>query len=119
MNVHVLPIEPLVREAPAAPSHATGGGQGFAKVYELDAARRARGAAAAPAIPDAVLAEVDAAARLADELRAGGQHLRFALHDLSGRVVVDLCDLEGNVLRPISLTDAVCASAEHDPDPAA
>jgi hypothetical protein len=113
MNVHVLPIERLTRAAARSPRLGPGEGQGFAQVYDLEAARRARG----PTIPDEVLDEVAAAARLCDELQARGGQVRFGLHDLTGGVVVDLCDLDGKILRPISLTDAVTAPA--DPDPAA
>ncbi len=114
MNVHDLAVERLARQT-ATPRPPATEGAGFAKVYELQAARTAR----AERIPDAVLAQVDAAAQLYEELQATGQHLRFGLHDLSGRVVVDLTDLDGKVLRPISLTDAVTAAADPDPDPAA
>ncbi len=113
MNVHVLPIERLARAAARSHRVQAGDGQGFAQVYDLEAARRAR----RPSIPAEVLDEVAAAARLCDELQAGGHHVRFGVHDLTGRVVVDLCDLDGKILRPISLTDAVTASA--DPAPAA
>ncbi len=115
MNVHDLTVARLARQAATPRPRATEDG-GFAKVFELEAARRAR----PEPIPDAVLAQVDAAAQLYDELRAAGQQLRFGLHHLSGRVVVDLTDLDGKVLRPISLTDAVTAAADDaHPDPAA
>ena len=114
MNVHDLAVARLARETASPRPPATEGG-GLAKVYELQAARRSR----SEQIPDAVLAQVDAAAQLYDELQATGQHLRFGLHDLSGRVVVDLTDLDGKVLRPISLTDAVTAAADPELDPAA
>ncbi len=118
MNVHVLPIAWRRGSASPVASRATAARQGCAKVYELEDARKAR-AVAHPVIPDAVLDEVEVAARLADELHAAGRRLRFGLHDLSGRVVVDLCDLEGAVLRPISLTEAISAPAGHVPDSAA
>ncbi|MBA2636874.1 MAG: hypothetical protein H0U79_01405 [Solirubrobacterales bacterium] len=115
MNLHDLTVERLARQAtapritpPAAPADA------FAKVYDLEAARRTR---PPYPIPDEVLVQVDAAVTLYEELHADGQHLRFGLHDGSGRVVVDLVDLSGRVQRPIPLTDAVTAT--DDPDPAA
>ncbi len=80
---------------------------GFAQVFELAAARQTRPlpAAAAESIPAEVWAEVDRAHRLADELAARGQEVRFDTHRLSGRVVASLCDRDGSLVRPLALTD--------------
>jgi hypothetical protein len=112
MELHHLP---LARRPPAgdgAPAPAREGG-GFARVYELAAVRRAR----REGIPERVRAEVLAAARLYEAMHAAGHEVRFATHDLSGRVVAQLCDLDGNVLRPVSLFEALHPPIE--PDPAA
>lgn len=116
MTLHVLPLGRPGAPAPAAPQRvdaSDAAGAGFAQVFELEAARRAR----QDRIPPEVLDEVDAASRLYDELRAEGLNLRFAAGELDRRVVVDLCDTEGNVLRPISLTDAI--DRPLDPGPTA
>lgn len=86
----------------------------FAEVFELAAARQTRPlpGGAAESIPPEVWAEVDRAHRLADELAARGQEVRFETHRLSGRVVASLCDRDGGVVRPLTLTDLV-------PDPGA
>ena len=112
MNVHDLTVERLARRA--SPSRtASPPVDGSQQVYDFEAARRARDGR----IPDEALVEVDAAARLYHELRAGGRQLRFDLHEASGQVAVSLCDLDGKVLRRVSLTDVVTLTV--DPDPAA
>ena len=110
MNLHVLPLGRVARRTEAARRGRASHGRVMAEVYELDAIRRSR----MRAIPEDVLAEVDAAACLYDELQADGRHLRFDLHDISGRVVVELCDLDGKVLRPVSLIGAVAGAPEPD-----
>ena len=74
---------------------------GFGKVYEIETARRARGAQ----IPLEVLEEMEAAARLWAELQDEGCEIRYARR--GGRVVASLCDLDGNVLRPLTLREAI------------
>lgn len=81
----------------------------FARVFELAEARRTRPLpeAASESIPPEVWAEVDRAHRLADELAARGQEVRFETHHLSGRVVANLCDRDGGLVRPLALTELV------------
>jgi hypothetical protein len=73
----------------------------FGKVYEIETARRARGAR----IPVSVQDEMDAAAAMFDELQDEDRQVRFA--QVGGRVVATLCDLDGNVVRPLSLSEAI------------
>jgi hypothetical protein len=106
-----LPVKPQGAQAPA-------GTQAFAEVYDasvLEAARAARKARETQ-IPQQVMDEVQAAARLYEDLAARDQRVRFDTHQLDGRVVADLVDADGNVVRPISLRDIV---ESNDPDPAA
>ena len=63
----------------------------------------ANGAATQP--PPEVRAEVRAAARCADELHRMGRQLRFEVDDKSGRIRVEVRDLEGNVLRRVPPTE--------------
>jgi len=53
--------------------------------------------------PPEVLDAIDAAGRVARELHETGRELRFTppLEGEHGRVRVDVCDLDGNVLRSI------------------
>ncbi len=87
------------------------------------APRASRAAAAAEdsssvssdAIPDApppeVLEAMDAAGRVARELHATGRELRFTPpEDPVGRVLVEVCDLDGNVLRTIPPSEALDAA---------
>jgi hypothetical protein len=63
--------------------------------------------ATAPPIPDEVWEQVDAAARLADELHARRRGVRFDVHKLDGSVVANLVDDEGGLLRPLPLGDVI------------
>ena len=73
----------------------------FGKVYEIETARRAKGAR----IPFDVVEEMEAAAALYEELHEEGRQVRYT--QLGGRVVASLCDLDGNVLRPLTLREAI------------
>jgi hypothetical protein len=48
---------------------------------------------------------MDAAAAMFDELQDEDRQVRFA--QVGGRVVATLCDLDGNVVRPLSLSEAI------------
>jgi hypothetical protein len=63
--------------------------------------------AATPPIPAEVWDQVDAAAKLAEDLHAQGRGVRFDVHKLDGSVVADLVDDEGGILRPMLLGDVV------------
>lgn len=60
-----------------------------------------------PPIPDEVWDQVDAAARLAEQLHTEGRGVRFDVHKLDGDVVASLVDEDGALLRPLLLTDVV------------
>ena len=64
-------------------------------------------ASATPPIPAEVWDQVDAAARLAENLHADGRAVRFDVHKLDGGVVASLVDEEGGMLRPLLLEDVV------------
>lgn len=128
MSFHVLPVgrdakigteAPQPTQLPVQPSNApSAAGEAFAQVYDssvLESARAARKARETQ-IPYHVMDEVQAAARLYEDLQARDQHVRFQTHNLDGRVVADLVDTDGNVVRPISLRDIVEST---DPDTAA
>jgi hypothetical protein len=60
--------------------------------------------------PPEVLEAMDAAGRVARELHATGRELRFtppSHEDGDGRVRVEVCDLDGNVLRTIPPSELV------------
>jgi flagellar protein FlaG len=57
--------------------------------------------------PPEVLEAIDAAARCYRDLHARGRELRFGVDADSGRVTVDVCDLDGNVLRSIPPSEAL------------
>lgn len=82
----------------------------FARVYELEEARRRRDVPIPPIagdrIPDEVWDEVDAAARLVEQLETEGKRMMFDTDRLSGRVVASLLHPDGEVT-PLALTDAV------------
>lgn len=64
-------------------------------------------ASATPPIPAEVWDQVDAAARLAEELHTQGRGVRFDVHKLDGDVVASLVDEDGGMLRPLLLGDVV------------
>jgi hypothetical protein len=82
----------------------------FARVYELEQARGRHDAPAtrvsADRIPDEVWDEVDAAARLVEQLETEGKRMMFDTDRLSGRVVASLLHPDGEIT-PLALTDAV------------
>lgn len=91
-------------------SERTAGPNRFARVYELEEARVRRAHEIPPLagdrIPDDVWDEVDAAARLFEELRADGRQMMFDTDRLSGRVVASLLEEDGSIT-PVTLSDAV------------
>jgi hypothetical protein len=57
--------------------------------------------------PLGVWREVDAAGRRADELREEGREVHFELDEQTGRLVIQLRELDGGVLRELAPSDAV------------
>lgn len=99
MSIDIAPIGPLSTNAAPDP-----------------AARRPRAARDAAAIstsdvpdgpPPEVLEAMNAAARAFETLYEQGRELRFGRDADSGRVTIDVCDLDGNVLRAIPGTLAL------------
>lgn len=64
--------------------------------------------------PPEVLEAMDAAARAARELHAQGRELRFATGEDGLRI--ELCDLDGNVLRTIPPGEALDIASGSQPD---
>jgi hypothetical protein len=110
-------IGPLPRiGSGSAPRRAAAGTPGFS----LDLARP--GAKTGPAEdvavlslpgspPEEVLDAVGAAAARAAELRAANRELHFHKDEASGRVIVEVRDLEGNVIRTIPPSKALAVMA--------
>ena len=88
-------------------------GPSFARVYELEEARRRRDVPLPPIagdrIPAEVWDEVETAARLVEDLAARGQRVSFDTDRLTGRVVASLIDDRPALpdQRPLSLSDVV------------
>ena len=61
--------------------------------------------------PESLQPEVDRAAQRVDELKAEGRQLHFAFDEGSGRVVVQVQDLDGNVLRTIPPSKALAVAS--------
>jgi hypothetical protein len=109
MNVYSMAAARARR--PERKANPTNDGASFGKVYELETARRARGAR----IPLDVVAEMQAAAALYERLQDEDLQVRF--QQVGGRVVANLCDLDGEVLRPLTLLEAI--GLGNDPESAA
>lgn len=108
MPPHVPPTGPTQRfeRSTPVPTRAPAD-QGFGQVFDLAAARARRDAAPVPPIPPSVLDEMDAASRLFDALAAQGHELRFELGGPGQPVRAELRTLDGAVVRPVSLTEAI------------
>jgi hypothetical protein len=57
--------------------------------------------------PLSVWREVDSAGRRVDELRAEGREVHFEHDSETGRLVIQLRELDGGVLRDLSPADAI------------
>ncbi len=107
----VPPTGPQPPLGAPAPTTARTAEPGFAQVYDLALARARRSEAAAepvpaePVIPITVLEEMEAASRMFAALHAQGHELRFE-QDPAG-VRAELRTVEGDVVRPVSLCEAV------------
>ena len=96
-------VTPLTRSLGAAPVDRPGRAPGRTEESFADATR----SAATPPIPTEVWDQVDAAARLAEDLHAQGRGVRFDVHNLDGGIVAELVDDDAGLLRPLDLTDVV------------
>jgi len=108
---------------PLQPIQGVGGTQRPAQVtpgFSLDLARRT--AEPAPVLDTAVLSlpahpptevldAIGAAAERAAELRAQNRELHFSKDEVSGRVIVQVRDLDGNVIRTIPPSGALAVMA--------
>lgn len=91
--------------------------EGFAQVYDLALARARRGESPAqpvaePVIPVSVLEEMEAASRMFHALHAQGHELRFEQD--AGQVRAELRTVEGDMVRPVSLREAVDVTGDPD-----
>ncbi len=90
---------------------------GFAQVYDLALARARRIEATGqtptePVIPVAVLEEMEAASRMFQALHAQGHELRFEQD--GSRVRAELRTVDGDVVRPVSLREAIDVTGDPD-----
>jgi hypothetical protein len=105
MDFNIPPIGGVERSG-SAPRSAPAQDAGFGAA--LDAAVNVSTLPASP--PPAVLEEMHAAAGVFDELQASSRELHFELTG-SGRVEVQVRDLDGNVLREIAPAKALEVAA--------
>ena len=108
MHVHNFAAARAKRPVRATPRDDTAS---FGKVHQIETARRARQAR----IPFSVYEEMEAAHALFEELEGRGLQVRFS--QLGGRMAASLCDRDGNVVRALSLAEAI--SMDIDPETAA
>ncbi|MEA2458975.1 MAG: hypothetical protein QOC95_1947 [Thermoleophilaceae bacterium] len=105
MDFKIPPIGGPERTGPT-PRSAPAGQPGFGAA--LDAAVNVNTLPSSP--PPSVLDEMDKASRVADALRAQKRELHFE-PTASGRVVVQVRDLDGNVIRTIPPAQALDIAA--------
>ena len=65
--------------------------------------------------PESVWREVDDAAGVWEDLHADGRELHFALDPQSGRLTIEMRDLEGNVITAVSPSEALSIAAGSAP----
>jgi hypothetical protein len=102
MDFNIPPIQGGVERTAPAPRSEPAQGAGFSA--QLDAAVNVSTLPASP--PQSVLADMHEAARVWDELRAQKRELHFETAP-NGRVIVQVRDLDGNVIRTIPPTRAL------------
>ena len=105
MDFNIPPISGGVERTGPAPRSAPPPKAGFDAA--LDAAVNVSTLPASP--PPAVLEDMHAAARVFEELRAQKRELHFETTD--GRVIVQVRDLDGNVIRTIPAAKALDVAA--------
>jgi hypothetical protein len=102
MSFEIGPVPPV--QGAGAPRRGAAATSGFS----LDLARTAAVQDTAQLSPPAdVLDAVGAAAARAAELRAANRELHFRKDELSGRVIVEVRDLAGHVVRMIPPSNAL------------
>jgi hypothetical protein len=112
------PIVPPTGPTPPTGPHAprpvtTPDTEGFAQVYDLALARARRTEPVTePVIPVTVLEEMEAASRMFHALHAQGHELRFDSE--SDRVRAELRTVDGDVVRQVSLSEAIDVSGDPD-----
>jgi hypothetical protein len=65
--------------------------------------------------PESVWREVDEAAQVWEDLHADGRELHFDLDPQSGRLTIEMRDLEGNVTTAVSPSEALSIAAGSAP----
>jgi hypothetical protein len=108
MSIHVPPTGPQDTAAAAAVQSRpqANAGDGPQKPH-LEAVPAATNDTMPSRPPAEVLAEMEAASRRYDELRSQQRELHFTRDEARNRVVVEVRDLEGNVLRTIPPSKAL------------
>ena len=61
--------------------------------------------------PESVWREVDEAARVWEDLHAQGRELHFELDDQSGRLTIEMRDLDGNAVSAVSPSEALAIAS--------
>ena len=96
-------VPPVARSlAASSVDRPSRGSEGSSESFD-DAAR----AAGTAPIPAEVWSQVEAAARLANDLHDQGRGVRFDVRKLDGGVVAELVDDNGEPVRPLPLGDVV------------
>lgn len=104
--MHIDPLSPrFVGGNQAARQTTASGGPDFRRLMEGDRVELSDGIPASP--PQEVLDAVDTAAQVAAELQAAGRQLRFEQDPRSGKLVIEVRDNAGQVLKRIPPNEAL------------
>jgi hypothetical protein len=108
MEIGHIPFQDLSSNAPRIRRAERTDAPGFANKLEEAKAARAAASTHIPATPPPdVIVEVHRAAERAHELAQANRELHFEKDQASGRIVVQVRDLAGNVLRTIPPSSAL------------
>lgn len=117
MTPHIPPMGPTNRFERQPQTPATPTPEGFGQVFDLAVARARRAETTTSPIPSSLWAEMDAASRLFEALAAQGHELRFSEPQDGLPVRAELRSVDGTVVRPVSLSEAI--DFDGGPTPAA
>lgn len=105
--MHIDPLSPrFVAPERTARVPAQAGGPDFRRLM-ADRVELTRTSDVPPAPPPEVLEQVDAAAEVAEQLQRSGRQLRFETDPQDGRLIIEVRDMSGQVLRRIPPTEAL------------
>jgi hypothetical protein len=110
MSSPILPIQSPPGSPPLSPSAPRGVPDGASFEFELRAREQMLAGELSDTPPAEVLEEIAAAGRTNEELRAEGRQVRF-IQDENGQITIELRGPQGELLRKLSVAEALDLAA--------